>query len=187
MSDHQELAQRGLAKRAGKIGQKRSRPNSSVLATCGLPSGAVPTVHRSTVKRVDDLDRFREVEQVRLQEARDRLQRLQQEAAAAHATAPPVGVPNAIPEVAHLRVMVSQLQAQLAKCEGGLAGQALDGVIQESPTKKRPRPECFVSHTAEELIEYMMLVNPTCVLLSKWAMRPKSAGWQFSWQRGRHS
>ena len=34
------------------------------------------------VKRIDDLDKAREVEAVRLQEARDRLQRLQQEAAA---------------------------------------------------------------------------------------------------------
>ena len=34
-----------------------------------------------TVKRIEDLDKSREVESVRLQEARDRLQRLQQEAA----------------------------------------------------------------------------------------------------------
>ena len=107
------------------------------------------------MKRVDELDRLREVESVRLQEARDRLQQLQQEAAAPHATAPPVGVLDATPEVAHLGGMVSQLQAQLAKCEGGIAGSAMDGAIQESPTKKRPRPECFVSLTVEELIEWM--------------------------------
>ena len=64
------------------------------------------------VKRIDELDRVQEAESVRLQEARDRLQ---QEAAVAHATAPPVVVPDAAAEVAHLRGMVSQLQAQLAK------------------------------------------------------------------------
>ena len=53
-------------------------------------------------------------------------------AAASHATAPPIGVPDASPEVAHLRGMVSQLQAQLAKYEGGPAGHAMDGVVQES-------------------------------------------------------
>ena len=107
------------------------------------------------VKRIDDLDKAREVEAVRLQEARDRLQRLQQEAAAATATVPPAGVPDAAAEVVHLRGMVSQLQVQLAKGEGGFAGPAMDVVTQELPTKKRPRPECFVSHTVEELIEWM--------------------------------
>ena len=64
-------------------------------------------------------------------------------------------VPDVTPEVAHLRDMVSQLQAQLAKSDVGFAGQAMDGVIQESPTKKRVRPECFVCNTVEELIEWM--------------------------------
>ena len=57
--------------------------------------------------------------------------------------------------MAHLRDVVSQLQAQLAKSEVGLTGQAMDGVIQESPTKNRVRPECFVCNTVEELIEWM--------------------------------
>ena len=39
-------------------------------------------------------------------------------------------------EVVHLRGMVSQLQAQLAKGEGGFAGPAME----------RPRPEGFVPH-----------------------------------------
>ena len=107
------------------------------------------------VKRIDDLDKAREVEAVRLQEARDRLQRLQQEAAATTATVPPAGVPDAAAEVVHLRGMVSQLQAKLAMGEGGFAGPAMDVVIQEVPTKKRPRPECFVSQTVEELIEWL--------------------------------
>ena len=106
------------------------------------------------VKRINDLDKAREVEAVRLQEARDRLQRLQQEAAAATMTAP--AVPDAAAEVAQLRAMVSQLQAQLAKGEGGLAGPAaMDVVIQEVPTKKQPRPENLVCQTVEELIEWM--------------------------------
>ena len=108
-----------------------------------------------TVKRLDELDKSREVEAIRLQEARDRLKRLQQEAAA-RATPPPpaVAAPDANPEVANLRSLVSLLQAQLAQCEGGVAGQAMEGV-QEIPSKKRPRPECFVSHTVEELIEWI--------------------------------
>ena len=120
-----------------------------------------------TVKRMNELDRVREVEAARLQEARDRLQQLQQEPAVAHTTAPPVGVSDASPEVAQLRGMVSQLQAQLAKREGGLAGQAMDEVVQESPRAnptKRPekfalqRPchqENFVPHCDEEMQEWM--------------------------------
>ena len=52
--------------------------------------------------------------------------------------------------------MVSQLQAQLAKSEGGLAGQAMDVVIQESPLKRgRVRLEHVLCHTVEEVIEWM--------------------------------
>ena len=96
------------------------------------------------MRRLEEWDRSREEKSVRLQEARGRLQRLR-EAAAAQGTVSPVAVPDVTSEMAHLRDMVSQLQAQLAKSEQG----------SESPTKKRVRPECFVCHTVEELIEWM--------------------------------
>ena len=111
----------------------------------------MPTVHRSD--GIEELNRAQEAESVRLQEARERLQRLR-EAAAVQVKVSPVAAPD-LPEVAHLREMVSQLQAQLAKSEGGITGQAMDGVIQESPTKKRVRPENFVCQTVEEIIEWM--------------------------------
>ena len=108
-----------------------------------------------TVKRIEDLERSREVESVRLQEARDRLQRLQQEAAVRVSAPVPVAT-DASSEVLRLQNIVSQLQVQLAKSEGSVAGVAMDGVIQESPLKKgRVRPENFVCQTVEELIEWM--------------------------------
>ena len=106
------------------------------------------------MKRLEKLDRSLEKESIGLQEVRDRLLRLR-EAAAAQKTVSHVVVPSVTPEVAHLRDMVSQLQAQLAKSEVGLRGQAMDEGIQESPTKKRVRPECFVCNTEEELIDWM--------------------------------
>ena len=90
-----------------------------------------------TVRRIEDLERF-EVESVRLQEARDRLQRLQQEAARVSAPVP-VAL-DASSEVLRLQNIVSQLQVQLAKSEGSVAGVAMDGVIQESPLKKERNP-----------------------------------------------
>ena len=94
-----------------------------------------------TVKRIEDLDKSREVESVRLQEARDRLQRFQQEATVS--VPPSVVASNASPEVVRLQNIVSQLQAQLAKSEGRVVEMVTDGV-QESPLKKgRVRPENF--------------------------------------------
>ena len=91
------------------------------------------------------------MESVRLQEARDRLQRLQQEAAVRVSEPVPVA-PDVSSDVLRLQNIVSQLQVQLAKSEGG-AGVAMDGVIQESPLKRgRVRPENFVCQTVEELI-----------------------------------
>ena len=105
------------------------------------------------MKRIEDLDRSREVESVRLQEARDRLQRLQQEATVS--VPPAVVASNASPEVVRLQNIVSQLQAQLAKSEGGVVEMVTDGV-QESPLKKgRVRPENFVCQTVEEVLEWM--------------------------------
>ena len=52
-----------------------------------------------TVKRIEDLDKSREVESARLQEARDQWQRLQQEATVS--VPPAVVASNASPEVFH--------------------------------------------------------------------------------------
>ena len=124
---------------------------------------------------------------VRLQLARDWLQRLQQEAAV-RVSAPVPVASDASSEVLRLQNIVSQLQVQLAKSEGG-AGVAMDGVIQESPSKRgRVRPENFVCQTVEEIIEWMdARQSATCASSSKLAMLPKSAGWLPCWRRERHS
>ena len=122
----------------------------SVPATSGRPSDAVPTVRRSdceTHRRVGQVARSGVVCKklaIGCNGCNRKPQPVRQHSTTCWGA-------DANPEVAG---MVSQMQR-------GFAGQVMDGVIQESPTKMRARPECFVSHTVEELFEWMD--SPTCV------------------------
>ena len=114
----------------------------------------MPTVHRPDCeahRRSGQISR--EVESARLQEARDQLQRLQQEATVS--VPPAVVASNASPEVVRLQNIVSQLQAQLAKSEGRVVGMVTDGVQESLLKKGRVRPENFVCQTVEEVLEWM--------------------------------
>ena len=107
------------------------------------------------VKRTEELHRVREAKSRRLQEGRQRLHRLQQEAI--------TGAPTVSDRPAALDVdsEVVRLQDQVAHFQAQLATRASEGVratvvVQESLSKKgRVRPEDFMCQTVEELIQWI--------------------------------
>ena len=103
---------------------------------------------------------MRAAESGRLQEGRQWLQRLQQEAVAgAQSFSDRPTAPDAASEVVRLQDQVAHLQAQLAtRASEGVHATVVcpDDIVRESPSKKgRVRPEDFMCQTVEELIQWI--------------------------------
>ena len=112
------------------------------------------------MRRIEELDRVREAESGRLQEGRQRLQRLQQEAVAgAQTVSDRPAAPDAASEVVRLQDQVAHLQAQLAtRVSEGVHATVVcpDDNVRESPSKKgRVRPEDFMCQTVGEFIQWI--------------------------------
>ena len=107
-----------------------------------------------------------------MQEARDLLQHLQQEASARVMMPSPAVAPDVSPEVARVQ--------DTGKCSDGghaaMAGAGENNEARTGPSEQFRVPDSGGSHR----------VDGCSPIRSTWGMLPKSAGWQL-WQRERHS